>query len=140
MSVVDNLQRQHREILGIVQQMSAGLDAGKLIQRESADSMRALLSQLSGKVSVHLAMEDKSLYPKLVANTNAATSKTAQRFVSDMGPIAEAFANFVKQWPTSAAISQQPTVFVEHTRAIFKALGDRVTREERELYPLALAA
>ena len=58
---------------------------------------------------MHLAAEDNVLYPQMLKSTDAKARALAQRFVTEMHPISDAF----------------------------KVLGERVRREHEELYSLA---
>ena len=110
---------------------------GKLkAQPKDARGLRDLLSALAGKLTVHLAMEDRSLYPRL-AEVNVQNSRgIAQAFQKEMGGLAGAFSEYNQKWQVNA-IAADPAGFARDTHAVFAAIGRRIARENNELYPLA---
>lgn len=137
MAASDSFRSQHREMLDLVNQMSSQLGAAGA----QAESIRKGLSKLAGKLLLHLAMEDKSLYPKLKVAPDPKVRETAARFTAEMGGLAATFTAYNAKW-TAALVTAQPDAFVRETRAVFSALAKRIDGEERGLYPLldALAA
>jgi hypothetical protein len=130
MGFTDKFRQQHEEILEI-----AGEIQKKLKAKADAQELRTLLSGLAGKLNFHLAMEDKALYPR-VMKMDAAAHGVAQRFVAEMGGLADQFAAFNNKWQVSA-IRKDADGFASEAHKIFNALGKRVARENAELYPLA---
>ena len=134
MGRTDDLRTKHQELLNIAAQISGELDAGKL--SEGAKQARSLLSTLAGKLGIHLAVEDKNLYPELLNHKDENVRATAKRFIDEMGDIAEAFKNYVDKWPHSKAIQDNPQDFITETKGIFDALSTRISKEDNELYSL----
>ena len=132
MAYTDNFKRQHQELLAMV-----GEIAGKL-KSDPADAkaLRALLSGLAGKLTVHLAMEDKALYPRLMQQQDARSTALAGKFMKEMGGLAQVFATYNNKWQVTA-IKADPAGFSDETRKVFGALAHRIGRENTELYPLA---
>jgi hypothetical protein len=132
MAYTDNFKRQHQELLGIVGEITGKLKS----EPGDAKGLRMLLSALAGKLTVHLAMEDKALYPRL-AQVNVDNSRSvASAFQQEMGGLAGAFAEYNQKWQQSA-IQADPGGFARATQELFGALGRRIARENTELYPLA---
>ncbi|HEY0490314.1 MAG TPA: hemerythrin domain-containing protein [Telluria sp.] len=134
MARTDSYRKHHDEILGIAREINALL--GDSISDSNADTIRKLLSRLAGLVNVHLAMEDKGLYPELLAHGDASVKATARRFSDEMGSVAAAFVGYINTWPTSTAIKGDPVRFTTESKAIFNALSKRIHRENTELYVL----
>ncbi len=134
MLATDTFRRQHNELLAVAGQIAKELDAAKL----AADSqpVRMLVGELSGKLKVHLAMEDRTLYPKLLDDADREVSAKAKRFVEEMGGIAKVFGEYLDHWPNSRAIQQAPQQFIKETNDLFGVLAARIKRENGELYPL----
>jgi hypothetical protein len=119
-----------------------GIGAIQRLARPAELSTRApellrLLMELAGQLKLHLALEDESLYPKLVKATDPKTAEIARRFQREMGGLRRAFEAFLADWSTVAKLQADPARFVEAWGGIVKALGARVEREEKELYSLA---
>lgn len=110
------------------------LDASTLAER--AAEARRLLSQLAGTLRVHLAMEDKALYPRLTTHANERLKTLASRYADEMGGIHDEFATYVSRWPSHVAIARDAEGFVAESKRVFAALSARIDREDTELYPL----
>ncbi|MDP2339994.1 MAG: hemerythrin domain-containing protein [Deltaproteobacteria bacterium] len=134
MSGIDNLRHQHKAILGIVEQMTLLLDAEQLTM--SGDVVRRHLSRVAGQLTVHFAMEDHGLYPRLLSDPDEQIRARTERIADEVDGIKAAFAEYLSRWPTAKAIEHSATRFIDETRAIFAALGARINTEENELYPL----
>jgi hypothetical protein len=134
MSRTDSFRKHHDEILRIAREINAVL--GSTIESKAAESISMQLARLAGLVNLHLAMEDKALYPALLAHSDATVAATARRFSDEMGSVAAAFVAYIKTWPTAAAIKADPVRFTTESKAIFNALSKRIHRENVELYVL----
>lgn len=126
-----SFKNQHKELVDIVGKIAAMLQPATVTAK--ATDIRGLLTQLAGKVTMHLTMEDSTLYKAMLANPT--TKPVAERFQREMGGIATAFKNYLAKYATPAAISSNAAAFIADTQGIAKALGDRIKREEAELYP-----
>ena len=134
MSATDSFRKQHGELLAVAGEIGKLLDPAALAK--NATQARMLLSNLAGKLKVHLAMEDQTLYPRLILDPDAKVSALARRFAEEMGGIAEVFGGYMSRWPTSKEIQEAPQQFVADTRKLFAALSTRIDRENNQLYPL----
>ena len=138
MSKTAKFRTQHDELLGLATEISSHLNVNEL--SHDASNIRKLLSMLIGKLGVHLSMEDKGLYPRLLDHPDNKVKETAQRFMDEMGGIGEVLENYKTKWSTSSKIQQSADVFVEETKVLFSALAQRIDAENDELYPLFDAA
>lgn len=134
MAKSDSFKSQHQDLLQVVGQMTPLLDTGKL--GKDANEVRNLLSRLAGKITVHLSMEDKVLYPAMLSHSDAKVKATAQKFINEMGGIATAFTQYNDKWKTASTIQTNPDGFIRETKGIVDALGARITKENNELYTL----
>jgi iron-sulfur cluster repair protein YtfE (RIC family) len=132
MARTDNYRRQHDDLLGVATEISGKLDAQKLTR--DATEVRTLLSKLLGKLNIHLAAEDKALYPQLLKSDSTEAKKLAERYISEMGGIADAVKAYSQKWPSPLAIQKDPASFVTETKSLFGALGQRINKENNELY------
>ena len=137
MNDIETYRRQHEEILGIAAKILKPLEAPGL--GKDAQKVHSLLSQLDGKLSVHLAMEDESLYPKLLDHSDEKVSSIASDYLCEMGDLAKTFRGYMDTWNTVASIEDDPDEFVSRTNQILSALTNRITREDKELYRLVEA-
>lgn len=133
MSETKIYRRQHAEIVKLVQGVQVFLAPGRL--PTAAADVRLKLSELAAKTTLHLAMEDGSLYPRLMAHENPKVRDTASRFNNEMSAISALFETYTAKW-TESAIRQDSSGFIEETTKLFVALANRIQRENTELYPL----
>ncbi len=134
MARTDNFRKQHAEILSIARDINALL--GDTISDADAASARRLLSKMHGQVALHLAMEDKSLYPTLMASSDPQLPQLAKRYQDEMGSLAETFESYMRKWPSNASITGQPAQFTVESKAVFNALSKRIHHENTILYKL----
>ncbi len=130
----ENFRRQHKDLLAIAGELGKHLNPAEL--SENARPAAMVLSQLSGKLKIHLSMEDNNLYPDLLKHEDAQVRSTAQHFIDDMKGIANAYQAYASRWVTHVTIQADPQAFINETNGIFKALGDRIEREDNKLYKL----
>ena len=128
-------RQQHAAIIELLRQLEQNLTPAQLVQ-DSTDAWRAL-GELSGKIVVHLAGEDRWLYPELRSCGDASAEHMASSFAAEMGHIAERFKAYATHWLTPNAMRDQPQAFIDETREIARTLHDRMRREHVELYALA---
>jgi hemerythrin-like domain-containing protein len=83
----------------------------------------------------HLALEDKIFYPAVQRLADKHIRDTALRLEEEMGPLANAFSDYMARW-TDERIAREWLSFCRETREILKALARRIDKEERLLYPL----
>ena len=134
MSRLTNFKRQHREIRELISTITPLLDRDLLLIEPT--QVRYKLSALLGKLMMHLAMEDRFLYPRLIKSKNRQIQTTANRFSTEMGDLVKVFNDYSKKWLSSSSIRANPDAFIEDSHDTFRALLNRVDLEDLELYPL----
>ena len=132
MRPTDTFRAQHAELLAIVGDISGLLSEDK-ISTQSKEVSR-LLAQFNGKLKGHLAMEDRALYPKLMAHKDPRINNLANRFSHEMGGIAEAVVEYSSQWASASAIAADSKNFILQTKRLFAVLGKRISSEDTILY------
>lgn len=133
MAATDNFRKQHADIAEIVAEIQKMLEPQKLA--DASSKVRARLSSLLGKITVHLAMEDNSLYPRCQKHDDPALSQTAEKFAAEMSGLKGALDAFSKKW-SDAAIGANAAAFCAEARQLFATLNDRIKRENTVFYPL----
>lgn len=134
---VDKFKNDHATVLSAVEDLKRLVKAGI---EANADAISKAVVAMSAKVKLHLASEDQYLYPALAKSANPAVTRLGKQFQDEMGGIAVAYMEFVNRWNLGAKVAAAPEDFRAHANAIFKALHQRIQRENKELYPLAEAA
>jgi hemerythrin-like domain-containing protein len=127
------LQAHHGKLRAFAEQILSIAKQPDLAGKSAA--ARDVLNRMAGTLSVHLAAEDQSFYPRLIADKRREVSDLAKRFQQEMGGLKEIFAQHLKRWTTDA-IAADAGGFARETTQVLQTIGARMDREERELYPL----
>lgn len=133
MSDIQKLRQEHAELVDIVGRLNgviAALTPPPLVE------LFNLRRELSSTLIAHLKAEDWALYPRLMASADPEIKATAKGFSDEMGGLAAAYTVYAQRWD-AMSIDSNWHGFCLETRDIITALSDRITRENRELYPLA---
>lgn len=138
MRKTETYRQHHQELRAIAARIEALLDADAIAADPSG--IAAVVRELFGKFSVHLAIEDNSLYPRAKALADARLREVASRFETEMGGLSRRFDGYRQSWPGPLAIARDPALFASETRTVLEALKERVGREESQLYDLIDAA
>ncbi len=91
--------------------------------------------RLNHVLMVHLAKEDRHLYPQLQNCGEARIQALAKRFADEMGNLAEVYLAYTREWTAQKIAGDQPG-FSTATLSVMRALRQRILREERDLYPM----
>ena len=134
MTATQRYRAQHAELFALVTQITPLLDDANLGKK--AAEIRSLISSLAGKLSIHLAMEDKRLYPKLIAHSNPDVRALATHYSEEMGSLSDDFTKFNQCWLTAALIEKDPVTFVGEMKFVLTALQTRIDKEDNRLYKL----
>ncbi|GLQ49779.1 hemerythrin domain-containing protein [Dyella flava] len=131
---IEKFKREHVDLLAAVTDLRELVQAGV---QEHAEAIVHQLVTMSSVIKLHLAAEDRVLYPALINAADPRIAHTGKQFQEEMGDLAQAYTAFVSRWNLPAKISKDPQGFRSDANNVFKALHLRVQRENRELYPLA---
>jgi hypothetical protein len=132
MSSLAQLRSEHAELVKIVREWEI------LIERDTPPpsvDLFGVRSRLSSLLVAHLKAEDWVLYPPLLESPDPDVARVARNFVDEMGGLAAAYNIFMERWD-ALSIQADWTHYQKEARAISQALGNRIVRENRELYPL----
>lgn len=128
------IQRQHAEILQLTQKISMYDSIPKV--KENAFDISLLLGALSGKLTMHLASEDQFIYPCLMKKQDPKIEETSIQFASEMGSLAQVFGDYKNKYLGDSKITNAPGKFLGDSGKVMEAIGKRIAREEKYLYPL----
>ena len=131
---IDKFKREHVDLLAAVTALRELVQAGV---QEHAEAILGQLVTMSAVIKLHLAAEDRVLYPALIGASDPRVAQTGKQFQEEMGDLAQVYTAFVSRWNLASKISHDPDGFRGDANNVFKALHLRVQRENRELYPLA---
>lgn len=132
---LDLYRQQHRDLLGLAARLGERADHASLRTADGAGEAHRLLHDLSGKLMVHLKMEDRSLYPALLVSADPAVRAEARRFQDEMGALWPSAEAFFRRWLRPDSILHAPDAFAAELRPLLHALAARIAAEDAELFP-----
>ncbi len=136
MHMVHEMQRLRAEHVALTTLSGFLLDLVAAPRPPRPTELAAVRGMLRDTLVRHLKCEDWALYPRLKTSGDPELAKLARDFVGEMGYVADAFAAYDARWTAERAAADWPG-FCDETRAVLGAVGARIAREDRELYPAA---
>lgn len=133
-SKTESFRHHHTEVRALAARIHELLNHDAIAA--DAGPVSSVVRELFGKFGVHLAIEDSTLYPRMLAHNDPRLQQAALRFQREMGGLKTQFDGFRRAWPGPLAISRDPKAFIAATRDILAALAKRIAREDSELYDL----
>jgi hypothetical protein len=133
MATIQTLREEHALLMHIVGRLA------EIVVRPTpppAVELFGVRRELNATLIGHLKAEDWILYPALLASDDPETAAIAQQFIDEMGGLAAAFIAYADKWSASA-IDSDWAGYCGESKVIIEDLSERITRENRELYPLA---
>lgn len=134
---IDKFKHQHIDILSSIARLRQLSHAGVA---GNADAIAAGIVRVSGIVKLHLAVEDRSLYPALEASGDAQLAALSREYRGEMQGIAAAYLRFAAQWNTARQVALAPEQFRAEANVVLRQLYERIQREDRHFYPAIDAA
>jgi hypothetical protein len=135
MAKTDKYRHDHNEMLQLLGNLTGLLNERALAA--DASEARSCVSKLLGKLALHLASEDKFLYPELTKSADPALVAMARTFAAEMSKTAPLVLAYGNKWPTPSSIKVNPKAFIDDTRDLAKVLTSRIQRENTLLYAAA---
>ena len=123
------LREQHAGLASQLGAIDQAIKAGR-----SGNDLRKMLIEFSGKLTVHLAAEDRMVYPQLQSSLDSSIAAMAKRFAAEMGGLGAAFKAFNHTYNTGVAIDSDRVGFTKAFNGIVAAIVARVKAEEHDLY------
>lgn len=134
---IDKFKHQHGDILGAIAALRTLVHVG--IAAHAADIAHRIVA-MSGIIKLHLAVEDRVLYPELEASGNASLANMSRHYRDEMSGIAGTYLAFAAKWNTPRLLEAEPELFRDEANRVLKTLYERMKKEDREFYPAIEAA
>ena len=131
---MDQLNEHHKKLWDFLQKLQSYQSDAEVLAH--GKEISATISQLSGILSVHLAAEDKYLYPALQKDPAAHIQQLAAKFSREMGTLADVYKAYRDRFMLTSQIEADPDLFLKETARVLQALSNRLQKEDKELYPL----
>ncbi|MDF3822987.1 hemerythrin domain-containing protein [Leptospira sp. 96542] len=129
---LDKYKHQHVSILDSIQHLRELAHAG--IQEHADEIARGIVS-MSSIIKLHLAVEDRALYPALQNSGDAELARMGQRYQHEMGTIAQEYDTFSRRWNQAWALRQDPEAFRRDANHVLRMVYERMQKENRDFYP-----
>lgn len=138
MSNAQMLRKHHQGLQQMANELEKCLD-----DRDARARLQGVvlwLSRMTGLLALHLAMEDKVMYPRLLGHRDWEVGSRARGFLAEVGGLRSAFDAYRRRWTRPPATDAEWEAFARETRAFLAALRTRIGLEEKEIYRLLEAA
>jgi len=129
---LQRFEHDHHEILDGIHQLRKLIATGI---EHNAEAITELLKRMSASIKLHLAVEDRVVYPALANSGRPELAAMGRFYQEEMGGLAQAYTEFAGRWNLPNRVAADPAGFRKEANAVFKALFLRTKREESELYP-----
>lgn len=134
MSNAQMLRKHHQGLHQMANELEKCLDEKDARARHQGTIL--WLSRMTGLLALHLAMEDKVMYPRLLGHRDWRVGSRARGFLAEVGGLRSAFDAYRRRWTRPAATDAEWADFAQETRAFLASLRTRIGLEEREIYGL----
>lgn len=129
---IEKFKHQHLDILAGIARLRQLAHGGIA---SNADAIAAGIVAFSGTIKLHLAVEDRHLYPALEASGEARLVRMSQQYQREMDSIAGAYLQFAGKWNTARHVAEAPEQFRAEANLVLRQLFERIRREDTEFYP-----
>jgi len=130
---IARLKHQHTDIL-------ARIDALRKLAHDGVEKNARLIAQqvkqLGAVVTLHLAIEDRIVYPAARKSDDERVALLGERYQEEMTGIANAYIRFTSRWSDEKHVSAEPNEFRRAANTVLKEVYQRMRREDAEFYPV----
>ena len=134
MNNIESYRSTHAELMQMVSDLRSILNLDSLKIRPNAKTAHEMLCDLADKLKMHLADEDKSIYPSLLIHEDPKVKSIAWGFISGEKPLRKTFDDYHKRWLKDCDFDFTEE-FIEETNEMFDMLVHRIEREGQVLLP-----
>jgi hypothetical protein len=129
---IDRFKENHVQILDSIATLRGLARAGIV---DNAERIAERIISMSAVIKVHLAAEDRAIYPAIEASADGRLAELGRRFQAEMVSIAADYTAFARQWNTAGRVRADPEGFRAQANVVLRALHERMQREDRDFYP-----
>lgn len=132
--ILDILTEQHSDILRISNTISNDLRKPEKLNPHALGKLRSTLSILTGKLSVHMCMENQNVYNKCAMSNNPELSRASQNLKKEMDLFSDQFMEYNRKWSAASDIADDVNSFINETVIMFQNLKIRFEAQETGIY------
>lgn len=129
---IDKFKQQHVDILQGIASLRRMAHAG--VARNAAEIARGIVA-MSATIKLHLAVEDRAMYPALARSADADLARTGRAFQEEMDAIAQSYEAFARRWNNARSLERDEDGFRADANSVLRRVHERMQRENRDLYP-----
>lgn len=129
---IDKFKQQHVDILEGIAALRKLALAG--VARNAAEIAQGIVA-MSATIKLHLAVEDRALYPAVARSADADLARKGREFQEEMDAIAAAYERFAKRWNNARSLELDERGFRDDANTVLRRVHERMQRENRDLYP-----
>ncbi|WP_027996515.1 hemerythrin domain-containing protein [Simplicispira psychrophila] len=129
---IDRFKHEHVSILESIATLRRLTQSG--VATHAAQIAQGVVA-MSSLIKLHLAVEDRVLYPALQNGSDAQLARLGQRFQQEMGAIANAYMAFARRWNTAEAVRGDEAGFKADANTVLRQVYERMQRENHDFYP-----
>lgn len=129
---IDKFKHQHAAILADIAALRRHVQGGIAA---NAELIAQRIVAMSGNIKLHLAVEDRVLYPTLRTSGDLALARMSAQYQGEMDGIVAAYMAFAARWNTASRVADEPDAFRADANTVLRTLYERMRREDREFYP-----
>jgi hemerythrin-like domain-containing protein len=133
---IDKFKHQHEDILADIAALRRLVQGGI---EANAERIAARIIAMSGNIKLHLAVEDKVLYPALRGSGDAALARMSNLYQLEMNGIVSSYLAFATTWNAAAHLQAAPEKFRTEANTVLRKVYHRIKKEDHEFYPAAEA-
>ncbi|MGE8703917.1 MAG: hemerythrin domain-containing protein [Achromobacter sp.] len=129
---IDKFKQQHVDILEGIASLRKLALAG--VARNAAEIAQGIVA-MSATIKLHLAVEDRALYPAVARSADAELARKGREFQEEMDAIAAAYEGFAKRWNNARSLELDERGFRNDANTVLRRVHERMQRENHDLYP-----
>ena len=129
---IDRFKHQHVDILERIAALRRLSHGGV---QANATQIAEQVKQLGSVLALHLAIEDRILYPTVRKAADPEIARMGETYQTEMKGIATAYQRFTRRWSDAAQVIADPEAFRLAANTVLKEVFMRMQRENREFYP-----
>lgn len=129
---IDRFKQQHIDILRRIDTLRTVVHQGIEM---NARTIAQQVHELGTVVKLHLAIEDRILYPAAVKAADTRIAAMAETYQQEMKGIANAYIRFTLKWSDAGKVAAEPEGFRVDANTVLKNVYQRMQRENHEFYP-----
>lgn len=129
---IERFKHQHVDILQRIDTLRSLAHTGI---SGNAEAIAQEVKDLGTVVKLHLAIEDRILYPAVRKATDPGVAAMAQTYQDEMAGIASDYIRFTAKWSDPKQLASNPDNFRAAANTVLKRVYQRMQRENQEFYP-----